>query len=384
LCASLALAGFGLAVPHAAGQAPEKAQEAPAAKPTERPDVEVVFCIDTTGSMSGLIDAAKAKVWSICNQIAAGRPTPRLKVGLIGYRDRGDEYVTKVFDLTEDLDAIHEKLMAFKAQGGGDTPESVNQALHEAVTKVNWTKGQKALKIIFLVGDAPPKDYAGDVKYQETCQKAVKDDIIINTVQCGHAADTRKHWVEIARLSEGSFVQIDQQGGPVVVVATPFDEKLGKINAELANSTLGFGDARQQAWAAQANATNAALPSSRAADRIGFYGQSGRFVSYDLLENVKNGKVKLEQLKKEELPAELRKLTLDEQKAFLKKLDERRQELSKQVVELDKQRREFIAKKEAEDRQNRAADSFDGRVLRVLQGQAARHNIQYGTAGKRK
>src|SRR5262249_35130354 len=159
---------------------PLKEQPAAAAKP----QVEVVFCLDTTGSMTGLINAAKAKIWAICNQISTGNPTPAVKVGLVAYRDRGDEYVTKITDLTDDLDAVHTQLMSFKAHGGGDFPESVNQALHEAVTKISWSKDKKTLKIIFLVGDAPPHmDYPDDVKYPDTCKLAVKNDIIINTVQ---------------------------------------------------------------------------------------------------------------------------------------------------------------------------------------------------------
>src|SRR5687767_13502840 len=111
-----------------------------------KPLVEVVFCLDTTGSMGGLIDAAKQKIWAISNQIAGGTPTPQIKVGLVAYRDRGDEYVTKLTDLTDDLDAIHGQLMGFRAGGGGDTPESVNQALNEAVNKMTWSKQPKALK----------------------------------------------------------------------------------------------------------------------------------------------------------------------------------------------------------------------------------------------
>src|SRR5215207_7540709 len=72
----------------------------------KKPKVEVVFCLDTTGSMGGLLEGAKAKIWSICNQIAGARPTPDLKVGLVAYRDRGDDYVTKVHDLSDDLDAV--------------------------------------------------------------------------------------------------------------------------------------------------------------------------------------------------------------------------------------------------------------------------------------
>ena len=68
----------------------EKATAAPAPIP-KPPSVEVVFCLDTTGSMTGLIDAAKSRIWSICNQILNGRPMPELKVGLVAFRDKGDE-----------------------------------------------------------------------------------------------------------------------------------------------------------------------------------------------------------------------------------------------------------------------------------------------------
>src|SRR5437762_10315529 len=92
------------------------------AKKELKPQVEVVFCLDTTGSMGGLIDAAKKKIWTISNQIAGGKPTPHVKVGLVAFRDRGDEYITKVFDLTDDLDAVYANLMGFRADGGGDEP----------------------------------------------------------------------------------------------------------------------------------------------------------------------------------------------------------------------------------------------------------------------
>src|SRR5262245_49689034 len=102
-------------------------------KKPAKPQVEVVFCLDTTGSMSGLIEGAKAKIWSISNQIASGTPSPDLKVGLVAFRDKGDDYITQVTDLSADLDAVYAKIKTFAAAGGGDTPESVNQALDDAV-----------------------------------------------------------------------------------------------------------------------------------------------------------------------------------------------------------------------------------------------------------
>src|ERR1700681_1477694 len=96
---------------------PAVAADKPAEK--KKPKVEVVFCLDTTGSMGGLIDGAKQKIWAICNQVASGKPTPDLRVGLVAYRDKGDAYVTKVIDLTDDLDEVHKHLMGFRAEGGG-------------------------------------------------------------------------------------------------------------------------------------------------------------------------------------------------------------------------------------------------------------------------
>jgi Mg-chelatase subunit ChlD len=411
LCGAAFLAAVAFPGPATAQENKQK----PAAAP--RPEVEVVFCLDTTGSMSGLIDAAKRKIWSICSQIATGKPTPRLKVGLVAYRDRGDAYVTKIFDLTEDLDAVYSNLMGFQAAGGGDFPESVNQALHESVTKIKWGKGKKTLKIIFLVGDAPPHmNYANDVKYPETCKLAAGRDIIINTIQCGTHAETKKYWQEICRLAEGAYVQIDEKGGPVVTIATPFDGDLAKINTELNRKTLVYGSRAMQSAGEGKKALNAALAPGVAADRAAYYGfraaggpapipptgmmggaygmmggrpaggmgmMGGGFgglgaaPSYDLLESIKAKTVKLEQLKKEELPPELQKLTLKAQKVYLEKLDKERGELTKKAADLAQKRSKFIAQKQAEQMKHAARDSFDNQVLRVLQRQARRVDVRY-------
>src|SRR5688572_23514986 len=116
------------------------AQETPKPVP---PRAEVVFVLDTTGSMGGLLDGAKKKIWSIANELLKGSPKPDLRVGLVAYRDKGDAYVTQVTDLTADLDKIYETLLGFQAQGGGDGPENVRQALHDAVTKISWSPDRK-------------------------------------------------------------------------------------------------------------------------------------------------------------------------------------------------------------------------------------------------
>lgn len=116
-------------------------------------DVQVCFVLDTTGSMSSLIDTAKEKIWFIANEIVQSPSRPRVQFCLLGYRDRGDAYITKHFDLSSDLDEIHQQLLAFRADGGGDVPEVVNQALLEALENTSWSASTDVLKLILLVGD---------------------------------------------------------------------------------------------------------------------------------------------------------------------------------------------------------------------------------------
>src|SRR5687768_438040 len=122
LAAVLTLAGYG-GPPSADAKSKSPpppaadAQAAPAADEAkqERPRVEVCFVLDTTGSMGDLIAGAKQKIWSIANTIIAVKDKPQIKIALIGYRDRGDEYVTRVFDLTDDIDTVFKNLQDFQA-----------------------------------------------------------------------------------------------------------------------------------------------------------------------------------------------------------------------------------------------------------------------------
>src|SRR5262249_28179687 len=153
--------------------------------------------------------------------------------------------------------------------------------LDDSVNKVKWSTDNQTLRIIFLVGDAPPHmDYKDDVKYPDTCKKACEKGIIINTIQCGTDAECTKYWKDICLRAEGSYVAI-AQGGGVVAVATPFDARLAEINGELARSTVVFGRGEKKEADLKKVAEATALPAPAAADRAGFSGKSGRAASYD-------------------------------------------------------------------------------------------------------
>src|ERR1041384_4230439 len=107
---------------------------------TGKPVVEVAFVLDTTGSMGPLIEGAKRKIWSIATAIVDANPEAEIRMGLVAYRDIGDEYVTKKFDLTTDIQDLYANLLELRARGGGDWPESVNEALEVGGPKLSRTQ----------------------------------------------------------------------------------------------------------------------------------------------------------------------------------------------------------------------------------------------------
>ena len=354
-----------------------------------KPKVEVCFVLDTTSSMTGLIQGAKDKIWSIANEMVSTKPAPEIKFGLIGYRDRGDEYVTKVYSLSEDIDDIYGKLMAFQAEGGGDTPESVNQALYEAVTKMDWSSSRDVLKIIFLVGDAPPRmDFTDDIKYPEVCQMAMKKDLIINTIQCGNLPETTPVWNEIADKAEGAYAAILQDGG-TVAVATPFDAEISSVNSSLAGTVIGYGDEMIQSAVAGKLAVNAAAPAEASADRANYLvktkaapAASAKVISgaQDLVALVEEGQIELDKVAKEKLPEALQSLSPEAQKAAVEKNLAERKRLNAAMEELVKKRSAFLEEEKKRQASAGKADGFDAQVKSMIKQQAAAKGINYGTA----
>jgi Mg-chelatase subunit ChlD len=346
----------------------------------ERPRIEVCFVLDTTGSMSGLIEGAKEKIWSIANDLARAKPTPDIRFGLVAYRDRGDEYVVRATALTDDLDAIYEELMTFEAKGGGDFPESVNEALRTAVDSMEWSEEDEVFRAIFLVGDAPPQmGYENDEKYPSICERAVKRGLIINTIQCGGHEETAKVWREIAGLSEGEYVALEQSGG-MRAVATPFDEELGRLNAAIGDTLIGYGDAKRRAVVAEKQMRAEEASPGAAASRLAFNSATGKAVQGEgeLIDALESGGLELKEVKKEELPEELRELGDEELERVVAEKRQERVALQAQIAEL-------VAKRDAFLREERArlagegggGDAFDSKVEEIVREQAKRKGIEY-------
>ncbi len=377
---ALTLALASLLASHAGARAATPGAPPPARTSAPRPRVEVAFVLDTTGSMSGLLEGAKQKIWSIAGRIANGQPRPDVRMALVAYRDRGDAYVTLRTDLTDDIDRVYARLRELSADGGGDGPESVNQALNEAVTRLGWSSGPNVYRVIFLVGDAPPHmDYANDVQYPDTLRTAQRKGIVVNTVQCGMMQDTTPVWQAIARAGEGRYVAIAQDGG-MVVTATPFDEELARVNRSLSATVVPWGRAEEQAELVAKAEGALAAPAPAAAERLAFLEKSGGRANLgrrDLVDAVKDGAVDAKNVPASELPPELKALTPEAREAWVKRKIEQREALHREVRALAEKRDAWLH----DDAQRRKAagggDGFDEAVLEAIRAQAARHGLAY-------
>lgn len=353
---------------------------------TEEKTLEMVFVLDTTGSMGGLIEGAKQRVWGIINEVMQTPAHPSVRVGLVAYRDNGDQYVTQTLPLTNDLDKVYTTLMDYRADGGGDTPENVRRALADGVHRTGWSKNSaNVAQIVFLVGDAPPHDdYKNEPDTLVTTASAVKAGMIVNTIQCGAAEDTRQIWQTIARHGEGQYFAIAQDGG-VQTVSTPYDARLSELGNKLGSTYLAYGGGpgadgerfRSEASARQSSAevkVASAAPAAAQADRAFNKALNKDAYVGDLLQSIENDSVKLEEVKAEDLPDDLKKLSPDERRKEIEKRLAERKKIREEIITLSKQRDEHIA---AERKKSTGVQNgFDAAVASALKTQMAKKGIK--------
>jgi len=343
---------------------PDPIVETPPA-PVARPRVELVFALDTTSSMSGLIEGAKQKIWSIASFVAQGQPTPDLRVGLIGYRDVGDDYVTKVYDLDQDLDRVYRRLRGFRAEGGGDTPEHVARALDESVRKMSWTGAAEVVKVIYLVGDAAPHtDYQDGYDYTRAARLAAKKGIALHTIECGNDHETEAVWRKIASLGGGQFMAIHQDGG-MMAEHSRYDDELARLHDKLGRTAIGYGAAAPAAAAAVREAEAAPAPVKAA--RAAFMANNGRAIGGkgDLVDAIAKGEAKLADVQAE-LPADMRAMDKDAQAVVIANKQKERQALNTRIVELSKLRRKELDAREEAAARSGAAEGFDVAAKKAL------------------
>lgn len=192
--------------------------------------LDVLFLLDSTGSMSDEIHELQSNIRAISAQIDTLPGDIDTRYGLVTYRDRGDDYVTRIADFFPDVEAFQERLSQVRAEGGGDDPESLNEALHNAIHDVSW-RGDNTVKLIFLVADAPPHlDYPNDYSYADEMQIAAERGIKVHPI-ASSGLDQVGEFIfrQIAQYTQGNFIFLTYEDTdpqtPGVEPGVPGDER---------------------------------------------------------------------------------------------------------------------------------------------------------------
>ncbi len=176
---------------------------------TEGVPLDILFLLDSTGSMADEIDQIKATLLSISSRISDLPSQPDLRFGMVAYRDRGDAFVTRVYDFEPDPQRFVETIRGVVAHGGGDYPESLNEALHVAVHEPEWRPGD-AIRLMFLIADAPPQlGYQDDYSYADDMIEAHRQGIKTFSI-ASSGLDQQGEYVfrQIAQHTMGRFIFI--------------------------------------------------------------------------------------------------------------------------------------------------------------------------------
>lgn len=361
------------------------ASDKPAA-PEKGKAIDLVLCLDVSGSMNGLIDSAKIRLWDIVNELARMKPTPNLRVALYSYgataypADKG--WVRKEVDLTEDLDDVYKMLNALRT-GGGD--EYVARVTKTALDEQKWSTDKDALKLIFVAGNEPV-DQDKQVTLEDVAGNAKKAGVIVNTIYCKYGHDVEiAGWANFAAQCGGKHMDIDMnRAARQVVVKTEYDDQIIKLGEELNKTYLAYGrEGKERALnqvAQDKNAANAPLakgaggaappPAAAIARAESKAGALYRNSTWDLVDRMKEKDFDITKIKEDELCDELKKLKPEERLAYIKKKAEERGNIQKKIADLSTKRQKQVEAELAKKPKSNAEKALDEALKSIIRDQA--------------
>ena len=351
-------------------------KQAPAHQPAAIPkEIDIAICLDVSGSMSGLINSARAKLWAIVSDLALAKPTPKLRVALVTFGhdtyDANAGWVRVDADLTDDLDKISESLFALKTKGG---TELVGRVLQTSLDRLHWSKQKDALKIIIVAGNESA-DQDQEVSFRDVCQRAITNGIIVNSIYCARVADRGPDniaagWKEVALRADGQFHSIDANHG-TVTINTPFDARLAELATALNATYIPLGSEGRRGSANQVlqDSNAGKLGKAVEASRQNAKASSLYLCRWCLVDAYRNKQIKLEDVKQEDLPEALRGKTQAELTAHINKTFAEREKIQVEIRELNKKRAMRVAAV-MKEKNLKDDNAFDAAVRKSIRSQA--------------
>jgi hypothetical protein len=341
--------------------------------------IKMAILLDTSNSMDGLIDQAKAQLWGIINELSYakyGMKKPNLEIALYEYGNANlpseEGFIRMVLQFTSDLDEISEKLFSLKTNGGS---EFCGQVIDTAVKELSWGKNEEDLKLLFIAGNEPFTQ--GNVNYKEAIASAKEKGILINTIFCGdYSNGISAMWKDGAELGKGDYMTIDHNKKMVHIV-TPYDDEIIILNKRLNATYIYYGkkgsENKSKQYEQDVNAAklNEMVIVSRTISK------SSRLydnASWDLVDAMKKNSVDLEKIDTKLLPEELQKKSVKEIKEYVAKKSEERKTIQDKITELDAKRRKFITEKNLETSQKEVLDNV---MIQAIKKQAISKNYSW-------
>lgn len=344
---------------------------------SDNPEIKVALLLDTSNSMDGLIDQAKAQLWQIVNELSYAKceeKNPDLKIALYEYGNdnlNADEgYLRQVIGFSDDLDEISKSLFSLTTNGGN---EFCGKVIKTALNQLEWGESKNDLKLIFIAGNEPYTQ--GKVSYKDASKLAHQNDVTVNTIFCGdYNQGVSSYWKDGADLTHGNYMAINHNQA-TVHIASPYDDKILELNEKLNKTYVAYGrtgkakmelQAEQDSNARSYNKANAVSRTVSKSSRL--YTNS----SWDLVDAEKEDDFSYDNLKEEELPKELKGKTKTEIKSHIETKRKEREKLQQTIAELNVKRRDFISKKSTDE-----ANGLESAMVKAIKTQAEQKNYKW-------
>lgn len=313
-----------------------------------QPKIQVAILLDTSGSMQGLIEQAKSRLWNIVNTLTTLKykgKEPIIEIALYEYgsyhRYDGD-YIKQITPLTTDLDLISQELFVLTT---GGSEEFCGTVISRATRELEWSEDENDMKLIYIAGNETFEQ--GSISYKAAIPYALKKNIHVNTIHCGdRMTGIRHYWQDAANLGKGKYFNINANAR-VRYFETPFDDQIGECNIRLNSTYISYGALGESKKVNQSeqdlNAQSISL--ANFAERIVSKSKAVyRNSSWDLVDLVKEDKSALDNIKKAELPKELQNKSKEELQKYIEEKQKEREILQHQIAELAQNRQEYINK----------------------------------------
>jgi len=346
----------------------------------QRPIIQMAILLDTSGSMSGLLQQARTQLWSVVNEFATMKKDgkiPELRVALYEYGKSSipaeEDYLRMIQPLTNDLDKISEELFALTTNGSKEYCGTVIKAATEGLA---WIDSSEVLKTIFIAGNEPFTQ--GNVDYRDSCREAIAKGVTVNTIYCGpHETGISTNWKDGALLTDGSYTNIDHNQETVHIDA-PQDKEIALLSAKLNTTYIPYGSLGKEGLSRQAaqdrNAIGAAVAATiqRSAAKA-----TAQYVNYswDLVDALSNNIVKLEDIKDKDLPETMQDMSLEERKVHVETNLKQRQDLQKRITELNTERKQYVAE-EMKKLSDKGDESLETAMIKAVRLQATRLSFE--------